>query len=329
MALLGFAAFGLLVRRVRASRWPDSFQLYAYHPLLFPLTAMVYTDQTAVTFLVLVFLAHASKRFGWAAVALAMAAVLRQTNLVWVIVLVAWSMGQPRSETPMSGRRSKIRAALTSIAPLWWYGVVVLAAVVLVGTTGRLTAGAVPLNQPAFNINQYYVLLLFVLVLWAPVFVERAPGDFCALVQWSTERPAVAAGVGVILATTIAFLFIRYSNPHPWNHVAGLVRNWPLRLMDRFVVARPLLLLICAWSVYQTVRFTLGRSNRAILAAIWGGGLLSLSVLGLVEPRYYVPMLLLADLFNDYEPRHAAWLVRWYQCASAAACALSLTGRFW
>jgi hypothetical protein len=328
MALVGFAAFGSLSRRLRGGRWPDGFRVYAYQPLLFPLTAMIYTDQTAVTFLVLALLAHVSGRFGWA-VALAAASLVRQTHLVWIAVLVAWTVSRPREGTPPGARHPSLRAAVRAAVPLWGYGVVLLVALVLATMAGRLTAGTPALWQPAFNVDQYYVLFLCVLVLWAPIFVDRARDDLRALVRWSAGRPAIAAGVALVLAGVIAVLLDSYSNPHPWNQIGGLVRNWPLRLADRFPWVRLLLLLASAWAVYQTVRFTLERRGRTVLAAAWGAGLLSLSVMRLVEPRYYIPLLVLVDLFNDYEPRHAAWLARWYRCVAAAACALSLTGRFW
>jgi alpha-1,2-glucosyltransferase len=329
MALAGFAAYGLLSQKVRAGRWSDSFRLYAYHPLMFPFTAMIYTEQTSVSLLVFALLAHAGGRFGWAAVAMAAAAILRQTNLVWVIVLVAWAVSDSLGQSALPNGRAKIKEVSCCLLSMWRYAVVILAAGAFVIGNGRLTAGVAPLNQPAFNIAQYYVFFLFVLALWAPVFIDRAVGDIRALLLWSVRCPVAAGVAGVMGAALIVVLFINYSNPHPWNHGTNLVRNWPLLKMDQSGKARLLVLLVCAWSIYQTVRFTLTRKNLVILAAIWGGGLLSLSIMGLVEPRYYIPILLLADFFNDYEPRHAAWLARWYQCAAAAICLLSLTCRFW
>lgn len=310
--------YGCTAGRPAAQRGMQTL-LYAWNPILLPLGAMVYTEGASTVAVVAAVLAALRGRHGWAALALAAACVVRQSNILWAAFFVGWRMldGAGIRE---SGRlrdlltldlRSAARAARTA----WPYGLLVAGAALFFAIIGGVTVGPAHDNRPRFNPAQFYLFAWVVVVLWAPLLVLEFRRDWPAMLvrlRWAAACAAFVAAAGV--------LEMLYENPHPWNGDPAYLRNrllvalhtsLPLRAgaATLFATAGPLLL----W-------FTRAQPRRALLGLAWASSALFLLPHWLAEMRYYIVPIVLLHMFTSYETRIGWTLVAWNGVLSVAIC---------
>lgn len=323
---------GILARRQAGA--PGMAVLhYAWHPVLFPLAAMAYTEAASVLLVVGAIYAQVRRRFALSGGILLLACLVRQSNLMWVVFMALWAVGDLRRTDPRAvggptdrGPWSFVRLSASRI---WAHAAVLGLAGAFFVANGSLTLGDAPENRAALNPGQFYVFALFVLGLWAPIWLGRLGDDWRALWRWLLGHPVLGVAVSVMVVGLAAILVIGFTNPHPWNGTLYFARNWPLRLMSASVVAR-VVGVVCLFGATGIVgRFTLAQPNRRTLALVWVCSLCFLAPHFLVEPRYYIIPTLLVNLFTEYSTSQAQRLARWHLCICVLAGAGILAGGMW
>lgn len=304
LGVLAILIVALLTRHRHFVAPNDALWHFACLPILFPFWSLVYTESMAIFFLAGGLLLHILGRRWSAAGMVLLACAVRQSNVVWAVFLAGWAVLERSADGAGSRRR-------------WWnalggYGLVVLLAVGLLVWHGRLTVAPVEANRLRFNVAQWYSFALFVMVLWAPVWVLRFREDVIALRQCVTGRP----GPAVVLFVGLGFLFVvltlAFDNPHPWNQDPRFVRNWSLLAMDEHVSARLGAAGASVWVAVSAARLTWCSANRRALTLAWGCTVAYLLPHSLVEPRYYIVPMVLLNVLADHGHRQARALTVWY-----------------
>ncbi len=335
--LMGIAATLLvhgILKRTNQPHPADTLLHFAWNPLLFPFMALAYTDLPAVLCLVAAVYLHVRQRFALSALPLLFACLIRQSNVVWVAFMGAWAVielweqraadTQPE-ETPRLGRL--FRSAVPRIWPHITLGV--LAVGFFVGQ-GGVTVGRLRFNQPGVNPAQFYLFALFVIVLWAPLWLSCVRTEWRTLYQAALTRPSICA----LAAAGVLALVFNFQNLHPWNQGLSHLRNWPLVGMSSSLTLRVLLVLCIAGVAPLVVRFTRSQPRRRMLAAVWLFSFLFLLPQPLADPRYYIIPVLFLNLFARYPASQARRLTIWYGLISVAAATVACvwghpTGGLW
>lgn len=313
--LVGLAAFALVWRRLHERPAGRATLLLALLPLTQPFAGMAYSDMPALAFALVAWWAQVTGRWAFAALALAGAVGIRQTNLAWAGFFVLWEFF--RTDEP---RRTWLRRVA------WQLLLLALAAGVIVATGGRLTVGTQHGNQFVFNIATVHVSALLVLVFGLPVWLTHARGVLARGREAARTAPvrfetALALGLVATIGLTLTF-----ANPHIWNRELfwegcsfTLLRNWPLVWCDQHFWLRAGSALNVVLMAVAVARVFAGQRHwRALwLAAAFGA--LPVATNGLVEPRYLIPaagfILTLLDVGDGADWRRLAW---WWGALSAA-----------
>ncbi len=306
---------------------PNPVLLAAFLPILFPYTSMVYTDAVGVFFLVGALQAHTAGRHVPAAIAGLAACFVRQSSAVWIGFLMAWSAwnvwdGIPRDASSTARIRMLSRGLLPRIA-----GHLVALAFLAAALTvrGGVLASQVPLNEPAFNVGNYYTLAFLVLLLWLPLWIADAPAAIRALRARMEQEPWRVIAGAVVIATLVVALTVTFSNWHPWNRYNAYLANIPLIAMDRYPVVRVLAVICVIAAVWLVTRRWSADPNRRLLASLAAVTLLFLSFHSSVDVRYAIVPFLLADFLQDYSRVEVRRLTAWYAVICTVVAAMILT----
>ncbi len=340
LAVLAIVVFGAIARHEALEHPGDAILHFAWLPILFPFLAMVYTEAMSMLFLVLAVYMHVRRRFLLSAVMLLLACLVRQSNALWVVFMALWAILQidraagfcPRvpsgPEVPRECTRpfSFFRA---SVGRVWGHVVVLaLAASFLIYNRGPSLI-MVEANRPRFNAAQFYLFTLFILFLWAPIWVSRLHSEVQCFRQWGMEHRVKAALVVILGMAGVFLLALGYDNPHPWNRNVSYLRNLPLIAMSRYASARFAVASLIIIVAPIIVRFTLAQVNRRLLGLVWLLSLLFLLPHSLAEPRYYIVPMFLLNLFTRFTAGQARSLTVWYLTTSMAIAGyVCLKGHF-
>jgi len=273
---------------------------FAWLPLLLPFSVMVYTESASMLCLAAAIYLQSRRRLQLSAMALLLACLVRQSNMVWVVFLavLAW-MEQERATNGGMLRRLWVHAIVTVLVGVW----------LLMDTGG---ARAVEANRPRFNVAQLYLFAMTVVVLWAPVWIARVPRDAIALASWIRRSPL--RGVLVVLAAGVALvlLVIAFENPHPWNENTRYFRNIPLMAMSQSWGVRWIVAIVIVAVAPILVHFQADQPAGSKLALVWLFTLLFLLPHSLAEPRYYIVPVVLLNLLTCFTASEARALTGWY-----------------
>ena len=320
--LLGLAAFALAWRRIHGAPAGPAVLLLALCPLAQPFTAMAYTDAPA---LALVLVAIWAQLRGWrafAALVLAGAVAVRQTNLVFAGLLLAHEWLQPGVGPRTWWRRT---------GWLWGLGLLAVAGAL---AAGRVTLEAGHGNELRFNPAVVHFAALLALVLGLPLWLGRAPAAGRWLAARFRERPGRTLALAGMAGALGGLLGWQFANPHVWNrelfwegHAFTLLRNWPLVWIDAHPVLR-------AWSGLNVVTmalavgaFCVGQPHgaRIGLALLCGGA--GAWANSLVEPRYLIPAVGCALEFTRFSEAEWRRLAIWWGALSALHAPFVVAGR--
>lgn len=313
--LIGIAAIRVYWAALSADGRPgDATALFQFAalPLLLPFWVLVYTDMLA---LLTVLVALACHGRGWrlaAALALLVGMLVRQSNAIWPLVFIGWHMlehwGEARPATADAPRTpARLGRALVAARGAWPYALALLCGSAFNLVENPLTSDQPAENRPTFNIAQVFGLGMTLALIWAAVWVPHVP----SLWRGWLARGLVRAPLAAALVAVAGGLAVLYRNQHGWNGNLDYVRNWPLVGMStypllRIVMAALIVLFVatCAHWAYQR-----GAARAAI---VWIVGLIYLAPHGLVDPRYYIVPVVLADFAMPYTPTERRRLVAWY-----------------
>lgn len=290
--------------------------LLAFLPILFPYTAMVYTDAVALFFLVGAIWAQTRRHYVLSGISAMVACLVRQSNMLWVIFIIAWSalemshLWKDRSDVlKLSMWNAVGRRLLPQIAAH-------LVVLVCMGTIlilyGGVLASSVPGNRPRPNIGNFYSLSFFSLTLWAPIWLSRFRKDIRSSLRSMRLKP-VKVGIFLVGLTFCGIILIAtYDNWHPWNQKHWFLRNIPLIAMDRWIWFRFIGVICLFLAVWLITKFWSSQPNRRHLILLAAFTFLFLLPHSLVESRYLIVPFVLADFFLSYTKAQEVFLTVWY-----------------
>lgn len=276
-------------------------------PLVLPYTALGYTDVPALAAVVAGVALHRTGRSWPAALCLLLAAALRQTSAVWLLL--------PAIEICRTHRNAGVAALARALLPFAAAG-----AVVAVGVWWQRNdlVAAQASNEVRFNRGQLFLFLLSIAVLWLPLWIAAILRDWRAAIL-----PRLMHGVGAAaLLAAIALVAALFDNPHPWNTDPAYLRNRLLVWLDVSPTARAAaatLIVVGAIGAWLFVREMNRRGEVAGLAVV---SALFVAPHWLIDPRYYMIPLALLHLTLDV-PRGQAWaLLGWQGAIAIVGCAV-------
>jgi hypothetical protein len=301
---LGFAIGGTFLYSATRRRLVGDDQLaplrFAWLPLLFPFTAMAYTDVPSVVLVLGAVWAVTRDRPLESALWLAAACAVRQTNVIWALFLVGWVTLDWWPSPSAVARR------------VAGYAVVVAGCAAVFLALGRVQAYPVEGQEVMVNLNHLYVVAPLALVLWWPVWLARLPSDLRRLHAVVSRRPAALFAALVTLFGIGVWLAGDYTIAHPGNAFTGyFVRNEPLLWMRDSLGLRALGIALAFVAGYLVVGLVWTQPNHRLAALILAIGALSVALHGLVDPRYYLAPSVLLGLFIELERAIERRLVIW------------------
>ncbi|MEE9269459.1 MAG: hypothetical protein V3V49_04280 [Candidatus Krumholzibacteria bacterium] len=320
-ALMTVGALWLLFSATRHVDWPapsDALLHFAWHPILFPFSVLVYTEPAGMLCVLGGVYLHVRRQYAWSAVAVFMACLIRQSNVVWLVLMMAWGLSDLWDERVRSAKARRAPGLWRGVYRLRWHLVFLVASAVVFATLEGFAITSVAENRVQFNIAQFYLFGLFVVLLWLPVWLVRWPGDVTVIARWAAGHTGVSALLGLAVLTAIGVSIAEFSNPHTWNNNDNYFRNFPLQLMDASIPVRAVAVVLMLMFTPTIVRFSLAQPTRRMLALTWVFSLLFLVPHSLVEPRYYIVPVFFLNFFACYTPREARRLTIWYGVLSAA-----------
>ena len=309
MAIFAIIIFRGVTRHRSFDEPDDALLHFAWHPILFPFTVLVYTDIAAMLCLVGAVYLQVRRQLLLSALLLLLACLARQSNVVWVVFMAVWAVVERFDDD-----RAGVKAVLPRLGP---HLALVVAAAVYFILMGGASPAPVEANRIRINVAQFYLFALFIVVLWAPIWLARLPDDWRAFCRWGVGHPGAGVTATLVGWALVPVLAIGFGNPHPWNSNPDYLRNWPLMLLADSWAARIAAGILIIGLAPSVVRFTLAQPQRRLLGWTWLLSFLFLLPHSLAEPRYYIVPVFLLNLFTRYSASSARHLTLWYLFLSA------------
>jgi hypothetical protein len=330
VALLALTAFAGAWRALHARPAGPATLLFALLPIFQPFTGLAYNDVPALALLLCAIWAQLAGRLPTAALALALACLVRQTNLVWAPFLILWEI----LRTPAPPARPLWRHALAvTFTGTRGYVIVLAAAAAVILYAGRLTPGTANSNDFRPNPAAFTFAALLVVTLGLPVWLDHlrpALGCFATAVR---RRPAFAALWLAGVVATVALLAFTYTNPHAWNRDLWwdgvrftLLRNWPLIYIEKFPALRVVSGLAVVFAVLALAHLCRASQHRRPLALSLAFAAALLGSNYLVDPRYYLTSAAFLLLFIAPSRRAFFLLAGWWAFIALLHDPFILTG---
>lgn len=242
---------------------------YYFLPILLPYHFLVYTDTVAL----LALLASAALLFRGrhtaAGVVGALSVLLRQTNVVWLLLLCALTLLE-------DGDWRKLRAFVP--------GLVVF--LLFVAINGGVAMG----DQRAHHAGLHLGNVFFLLFVFCLLFLPRN-----LAVLWAHRDRLLDGWLGAALAVVCVVFLLSFGVDHAYNRIPGFLRNDLLLLLDE----RPLLKVAFFVPVAGALAtLAVDRLRRGSFHALYAVALVSLLPVKLIDHRYDVTPLAFFLLFR-------------------------------
>ncbi|MEI7864815.1 MAG: hypothetical protein WCI38_05535 [Chthoniobacterales bacterium] len=301
MRLVNFllSLFTILVFYASAKRFSDNPQVrmlqFSFLPLLFPFFFLIYTDVTALLFVLLALYLWERGYRSWGYCFSLLSILVRQQNVVWLLFLLAWDF------TETYGYRFVAPALVKRYLLKNWLGVLIL-----LGFGGfALLHGGISMGHqkfhPSFNLStgNIFFFLFLSFFLFAPLGLADLGERWRLLVR---HRVVVLFFmVGLTLLYTFSF-----QADNPLNQFDFHLRNKMLHYLtansfNRFVGFVPIALAALYFATTSFKRpafYLLYPFSVALLAPSW-----------LIEQRYYLVPAALFMLFRPAASRSVEYAV--------------------
>jgi len=291
-ALVGLTAFAGAWRRLHAQPAGPATLLFALLPIFQPFTGLAYNDVPALALLLCALWAQLADRLPTATLALVLACLVRQTNLIWIPFLILWEI--QRTPRP-SGQTLRQHAVTIAFTRTRGYVIILVAAAALILYAGRLTPGTANRNDLRPNPAAFTFAALLFGALGLPVWLAHVRSMVARWIAFARASPARTAAGFIAGAALIAGFAVTYTNPHEWNRDLWwegvrftLLRNWPLIYIDRIPALRVVAGFGIILAVVAGAQLCRTSPHGRILALSL---LFSAALIGsnfLVDPRYYL-----------------------------------------
>lgn len=279
-------AWRSIARRLPSEAGRRVLQLW-FFPLLFPFCFLIYTDAWAAAAVLATAMFALERRPASAAAAGAVAFLLRQDTILWSALALWLVMWEDVERGPWTAALRRLSS--NALRRGWPLLLLLVAFAAFVGWNGGVAVGDRGAHQGGVSFGNAYSFLIWSWFLLLPHNLEAAPRIRSLL----ERRPA---GLLLLGGAFLAYMGT-YSNPHPYNQADLLefLHNQLLHALSSSALVRALAFLPIAWMVLTawTTPLREGRLNWLYPAA-----LASAAMHPLIEPRYYLPALLLFLLWR-------------------------------
>ena len=255
-----------------------------YFPILFPFFFLIYTDVWTTTAIIATCLCAMNRRFLLAGLTGLAAVLLRQDAVIWVglaWLLVAFD-GCAMILRQLEWRKIIANAGVRGLPLL----TVMLLFVGFVFWNKGVAVGDRSQHQSGFTVTNIYVFLFYGWLMFLPMNLEAVPRILTLL-----RKPAVVA----CLALGFLIYMGTYSNTHGYNGegMRFWLHNELLYWPTKFLSVRALGYLGVAW---MALTMCVTRLPQPRLYWLYAVALLAAAMHPLIEPRYYLPGLLLLQI---------------------------------
>jgi alpha-1,2-glucosyltransferase len=280
---LSVAAF-FLAMRAAGSQVPVVRTLqYFFLPILLPYHFLIYADSISLLANLVTVALLLRGRFALAGLAGSLAILVRQTNVVWLVLVCAVALTEPPVWSEPRPLETGLRRTWTALLGLVGFaGFVLWNGGIAVGGRGAFAAGLHTGNVFLF------LALYFVLFLPANLFALRR----------RRERLADKLLWALVLGAYLVFLGT-FRVDHPFNKFEGFLRNEMLSAVATNLVAKHVFFAFAAGglaSLYVT------RLRRPALYLIYPLALATLLPLRLIEHRYGLAAFVLLLVCREDDP---------------------------
>jgi alpha-1,2-glucosyltransferase len=265
---------------------------FAFLPILFPFFFLVYTEALSTLLVLLALLATLRQRPFVAVLMCGLATLVRQPNIVWLLLLPLISHMELHRRWPGIGDLRALAAKFWPAAP-----VIVAFAVFVVANRG-VALGDVHAHPTDFVPragNPFFLLMLYPVV-FAPLVLGRMRRS----VRWVGRHRLAVPGLG---AAFILYL-LAFENTHPYNSVHGeyYLHNRLLIALGGSAVWKAVFFIPVAVAIADLIAAADFRAQRGAILLV---AALYLAPSWLIDPRYCVVPFALLMLFRRDE---APWL---------------------
>ncbi|MBK9119490.1 MAG: hypothetical protein IPM18_07795 [Phycisphaerales bacterium] len=282
----------------RGDEDPDAtVLLQVLNPAGFWLFALVYTEPLSWLLLAIAVWLHTLRRPGLTAAVLVLSVLVRQSNVVWLVLFAVWSWLNAYPATAPPARRLLRRGRVLSA-----YGV----AVIVAGLILLLNVGWVmlpnPNNRAGLNPATLFLCGFIAALVWVPLWLPDLFRNWRTVYGPALRRASVC---GMLLAGGIT-LFLVYRNPHHWNSNPNYLHDAFAETLLRIPVARAAVIMVLLAAMVPLVRFAQQIRHAAQLLPAWIFVLLFVAPHFLADHRYAIlPVLILhaAARYTRYEAR--------------------------
>ncbi len=289
VSLLVLPVFSAIIRRQHPGEQQMRTAQFFFFPLFFPFFFVVYTDMWGLLAVLFTVMLTLRRQHLWAGLAGLLAVLLRQHNILWVgFCLLLIALEPPTDDAKPISLPTIVGNPLRQG---WVHLLVCVAFVIFVVINKGVAVGDRGSNPFVFHVTNFYTCLIWSWAMLLPGHCARLPAI------WGLLRKPW------IIAATIAGLFVylaTYNNWHGLNQPGSdyYLRNRLLTVMTASAIWRAVMYIPIAWSVlsFACIKFT---EKRFYLLYFFGP--LSIVLMPVIEPRYYIPALALLIAFRPPE----------------------------
>lgn len=258
-------------------------QIY-FLPILFPFYFLIYTDILSLFLLVLAFWFCCRRQLVWSGVFALVSICVRQTNVVWTAFFMVYAW------TSSYGYRLAYRDLWSHLKKCWMLVVALCAFGVFLLVNGRVS-----LDDPAIHVVSASIgNLLFSLACFSLLFLPLHLANASAIWAFTRRRPGLVI-VGIVL---VAAVISRYVPSHPWNWpgvLPFLLRNRCLWLLTGSLMGKTVFVALVSVGALSLAVSRMRTPADYLLYPLWA---VLLVPMVLIEPRYYLPVLVFWELLR-------------------------------
>ena len=320
-AVIALAAFAGAWRALHHRPAGPATLLFALLPIFQPFTALAYNDVPALALLLCAARAQFAGRVHLAAVALTLACLVRQTNIVWAPFFILWEIFRAAPPAPLFSAAFARHALATARKRTPGHILLIVATAAILLVAGRFTPGTANSNDLRPNPAAFVFAALLVVTLGLPVWLAHLRPALACFGAAARRRPVFATVRLLGVAAVIALVAVNYTNPHGWNRDLRwdgvrftLLRNWPLVYIDQIPALRVVAGVVVVFATLALARLCRAQAHGRALALTLPFAAALLGSNYLVDPRYYLApaaflLLFVAPARRDFLLLGAWWLL--------------------
>lgn len=287
----------------------------AFLPILFPMHFVIYTDGWALMFLLMAFERCLAGKYWQSALAISVASLIRQPNIVWLVLL--WIIANTHPDQMRPRFASVLSSWKQSTAPFF---------LVLVGFTALvvLNRGVAVGDKAQHGVSLNLANIWFFGLCFFALFLPEV-GRMIRQSSRSAHKFRIWMGV-IAVAVFVVYIFSyivshQYNQASLWFYLRNRVLHWTTENpWTRIAVFAPVflgLILFCT-AFYRQSR----------LRWIVPISLASILVMPLIEQRYYLVPVVLFLAFGETLNRGSGWIILFEAFLAGAAVYAFSQNRF-